>query len=122
MYGVRSRIHISSSIFTHCGEGSNGDAGNVIIVADESTSNPQLHLLSSALRLEVHDSIFSYNNNTPSPFKYYCTNLASGLSIVLKQSNVLATLSGLHLGHNSGCHGGNLAILFENEQQFEVYH
>lgn len=118
VYGVHGYVHITSSSFIHSGEGSNSDAGNVIIATDTYTSDLQAQL-STNFYLEIHDSVFSYNKNTPSPFKYYCRNLASGLSIVLKQNYVFADLSGLYLSHNSGCHGGNLAILFEGESQFK---
>ena len=122
VYGVRDFISISQSRFVGAGYGynqTNSDSyitGNSVF-AEYYDENETLHI-------SIDSSEFLFNNNRPECAnvkgnKYCkCDHLASGLSIILRHSNVLVSLTHLYFTNNSGCRGGNLAIIFNTSSPF----
>ena len=125
MYGVQEFISISGSRFVEAGYKHNQTysdsciAGNSIFAENYNSS-----IESGTLNISIDSSEFRLNNNRPECAnvkrnKYCkCDHLASGLSIILRHPKVLVSLTHLYFTNNSGCRGGNLAIVFNASSQF----
>ena len=128
VYGVQVFISISGSRFIGAGywrNQTNSDSN----IAGNSIFAEYLDCLieTRTLNISIDSSEFLSNNNRPkcadvnrtNTDKYCkCDHLASGLSIILRRSSVLVNLTHLYFTNNSGCRGGNLAIVFNTSTPF----
>ena len=126
VYGVQEFMKISGSKFIGAGyqhNQTNSDsniAGNSIFA--EYLDN---FIETETLNISIDNLEFLSNNNRPkcadinkSDQYCKCDHLASGLSIILRRSGVLVSFTNLYFANNSGCRGGNLAIVFNTSSQF----
>ena len=128
VYGVQTHISITASMFVRAGywhNQTNRDsniAGNSIFAECNNFT-----MDNGSLNISIESSEFLSNKNRPNcadvdkhgDDKYCkCDHLASGLSVILRHSNVLVSLRNLTLKNNSGCRGGNLAIVFNTSHPF----
>ena len=126
---VQSLISISESKFVKAGYRQNHTnmdsniAGNSIFAELSNITRGSIAITS--LCIQIRNSEFLDNSNRPDcveendAYEYCkCDHLASGLAIILRRPNVSVELSGLTFNKNSGCRGGNLAVVFNTSHPF----
>ena len=123
--GVEEFINITESRFIGAGYRHNQTtldsyiAGNSIFAEPNNITSENVPTMFGLLEIFIDKSEFISNKNRPQDNEYdKCDHLAAGLTIVLRRANVSIELTELFFTNNSGCRGGNLAIVFNTSYQF----
>ena len=115
IYNVAGNVTVDSCVVTNASSHTLGTMGGNVIVYD-SLAVTSLHIANSL-----------FNNSGYEGFKKgNCTNedgsfsQSSGLALFLGSSKLTVDIVSTNFSHNTGCHGGNIAVLFYNHTSVTI--
>ena len=128
IYGVQGNISIKESRFSRAGMGHDQLDSNMDIAGNSIFAEPT-PLLWKDMNIVIKNSEFVDNSNRPTCVEANisssdldelcdCRHLASGLALILRHSNVSVQVFNSVFKNNSGCLGGNLAVVFNTTRPF----
>ena len=133
IYGVQNHISVKSSSFNRAGHQKNQTnfqanyniSGNSIFA---ESKDDNIMTESTPLQIIIDNSSFISNTNRPecanardkNGVASYCEckHIASGLALILRRASDNVLLTNLFFKDNSGCWGGNLAIVLNTSHPF----